>query len=976
MSGRLALAYVEIDVRRCSNTYGVLPCGARLPSTYDPVMAGFGGASVLKRGAGLTAAADGKQLTVSLWCRIDEVPAGGMVIGCGVTTLNGSTGRISVSVDGNGRLAFIGLNAAGTVIMDQRSDVLPLGRPFHALASFDLSSGSKRHIYIDDVSALAINTTFTNDNIDFTLADWGVGGTPAASDLFTGVLGQLWFAPGVYLDLSVSSNRRKFIDASRNPADVGASGATPTGTAPLVFLANAIASWHTNAGTGGGFTKTGTLTDEDFATGEAKCFNTIRTCQDRNGFVEETETLRFAVDTDYLPDDIDCFPFIASHDKVQYTPGTISLGENLGTRSTLAVTFREAKHPDTGPAGDPYLSDRGYDPMTQGSFWGKFRARQPYLRGCECRLVQGFVGQALADMETRRFVIDSFDGPTPQGEFTITAKDLFKQLDDERAQAPALSNGYLAADINDSITSASMLPSGIGNEEYPSSGYLCIGGNEIVAFTRSGDSLTITRAQKGTTARSHKAQDRCQLVLSFSDDVATIIRTLAVDYGGIDTARIDFTQWTTEVDTFLASIYTADICEPTGVATLINELIQQAALAVWPDDLENEIRLQVLRAVPTTTATFSMENVREDTLRVKEQPQKRISRVTIYYARIDPTRPLNNLDNYRSTASVIDAQAEEDYGSVVLKTIYSRWIPEGGRAVAETLAGKILGRFRDPPRHLSFSTMRLSQSDILVGAGYQMEHNSLQDATGAPEALPFQVTSLKAGPEGFAAEGEEMLWSAPNADATDHQIIIEANSFNLNLRTIHDSLYGAPVEGDVITCTILSGVVIGSHSIYLPALDIGSWPTGIVPSVVVIGRIQGMGGYGGSGLVSGDPVGGNGGVALKVRAPINLTDASGAIWGGGGGGSGNATANLGGGGGAGTDAGSGGAGASGFAGQSGTATTGGAGASTGFFSGGNGGGPGIAGTGVTPGAAGASIDGISYVTTIGSAGDRRGGQIN
>lgn len=975
MSGRDALTYVEIDVPRCANVYGTLPCGARLPSVDDPVMAHFGGASVLKRGAGLTGAADSKLLTCSFWATLDAAPAAPMFLVAGATALNGTTIRVLASIDAAGRLSFQCYNSAGTLILDQRSAVLPLGRPFHALASFDLSSSSKRHIYIDDASALSLNNTFTNDTIDFTQADWGIGGTPGASDLFTGSAGQLWFAPGVYLDLTVTANRRKFIDGVRNPVSLGASGATPTGASPLLFLANAIASWHTNAGTGGGLTKTGTLSEVDFATGDAKCFNTIRTCQDRNGFVELTETLRFAVATEGLPSDIDCFPFIASHDKIQYTPGTIALGESLGTRASLSVTFGDAKHPDTGAAGDPYLSERGYDAIARGSFWGKFRARHRSLRGRECRLLQGFAGQALADMEIRRFTIDSTDGPSPQGAFTVTAKDLFKQLDDDRAQAPRLSNGYLAADITDVATSAALLPSGIG-AEYPASGLLNIGGNEVVSFTRTGDNLTISRGQKNTVAKSHKAQDRCQLVLSFSADVATIIKTLAVDYGGIDPARIPFTEWTDEVNTFLASIYTTDICEPTGVATLINELIQQAALAVWPDDLNNEIRLRVLRAVPTATATFTMENVREGTLKVREQPQKRVSRVTIYYARIDPTKPLSNLDNYRSTASDVDDEAEADYGSVALKTIMSRWIPEGGRAVALTLAGKILGRFRDPPRHLSFGTMRLSQSDIVLGAGYRMEHINLQDATGAPEALPFEVTSLQARPEGFAAEGEEMLWNAPAADATDHQIIIEVNSFNLNVRSLHDALFGAPVEGDVITCTILAGVIVGSHSRSLPAIDIGSWPAGIVPNLVVLGRAQGAGGYGGSGLVAGDPVGGDGGAALKVRVPINLTDASGQIWGGGGGGSGNQTANLGGGGGAGTDAGGGGAGASGYAGQAGTATSGGGGAATGFFSAGNGGGPGLAGTGGTPGAAGAAIDGISYVTTLGSPGDRRGGQIN
>lgn len=38
-------------------------------------------------------------------------------------------------------------------------------------------------------------------------------------------------------------------------------GGNPTGTDPLVFFSGATASWHTNQGSGGGFTENGALTD-------------------------------------------------------------------------------------------------------------------------------------------------------------------------------------------------------------------------------------------------------------------------------------------------------------------------------------------------------------------------------------------------------------------------------------------------------------------------------------------------------------------------------------------------------------------------------------------------------------------------------------------------------------------------------------------------------------------------------------------
>ena len=57
-----------------------------------------------------------------------------------------------------------------------------------------------------------------------------------------------------------ASNRLKFLTASGEPADLGADGSTPTGTQPLIYLANATATFQNNLGSGGNFTENGALT--------------------------------------------------------------------------------------------------------------------------------------------------------------------------------------------------------------------------------------------------------------------------------------------------------------------------------------------------------------------------------------------------------------------------------------------------------------------------------------------------------------------------------------------------------------------------------------------------------------------------------------------------------------------------------------------------------------------------------------------
>ena len=196
-------------------------------------------------------------------------------------------------------------------------------------------------------------------------------------------------------------------------------------------------------------------------TGTIKCFNSLATCQDRPNFLDQglagsspynPTTLRFAVDTAYLPSEIWCLPFIDSVDDVDITAAIVSLGENLGQRATVKVRMRDSRYSDTGPGGDKYLSERTYNPFEQGSFWGKFRARHPFLKGRNLRVIWGVVGQTLEEMETRYFVVESINGPNLDGEFEIIAKDALKYADGDRAQAPVLSNGFLVSDITNSDT--------------------------------------------------------------------------------------------------------------------------------------------------------------------------------------------------------------------------------------------------------------------------------------------------------------------------------------------------------------------------------------------------------------------------------------------------------------------------------------------------------------------------------------------
>ncbi len=86
-----------------------------------------------------------------------------------------------------------------------------------------------------------------------------IGSDENANNKFHGDIAELYWT-NEYIDLSSASNRLKFLTASGEPANLGADGSTPTGTQPLIYLANATATFQNNLGSGGNFTENGALT--------------------------------------------------------------------------------------------------------------------------------------------------------------------------------------------------------------------------------------------------------------------------------------------------------------------------------------------------------------------------------------------------------------------------------------------------------------------------------------------------------------------------------------------------------------------------------------------------------------------------------------------------------------------------------------------------------------------------------------------
>ena len=162
-------------------------------------------------------------------------------------TYIGTDNKIHLEATGGGSKRC-DINTTATILVD--------GSWHHVMMSFN---GTSQHVYVDGVSSKT-STTNVDATIDWTMDNWYMGASQTPSNYLNADVADLIF-DNTYLDLSQSSNRALFINTDGDPVDPGSDGSTAiVAGSPLIVFNKALASWHTNAGTGEGFTEVGALT--------------------------------------------------------------------------------------------------------------------------------------------------------------------------------------------------------------------------------------------------------------------------------------------------------------------------------------------------------------------------------------------------------------------------------------------------------------------------------------------------------------------------------------------------------------------------------------------------------------------------------------------------------------------------------------------------------------------------------------------
>lgn len=790
-------------------------------------------------------------------------------------------------------------------------------------------------------------------------------------------------------------------------------------------------------------------------TGSIKCHNTPKTCQDTANYLAETITVRFSRSQDGLRDYGYTIPSMVGDPST--TPARINLAgldENmaaLGAREQVTVRLHDHRHSDN--IFDKYRLERAFDtavrwpgrwrpqsfrrqgaervarsaffghydvsadPYKRGTYWGKFLARHPYYPSFPFRVREGEVGQALDDMRVRHYVLDRITGPQ-DGEVTLTAKDIFSKIESRKAVAPRPSLGELSANLTGSPSTFSVNPSGIGSLSPAEGGYSVITGgtqgyvaigDEIIKVTRSGDTFTVVeRGALNTKQDDHDDEDLVQLVLEYSAErVEDLLYDLLTGYSFIGASAINLPEWVAAAAE-IEDLFTTRIARPTPVEDLVGELMQQAGVTLVPEVTTGMIRLVPLRAAAISPTVTDAAYIREGSLRHNREESLRVSEVWVYYGLKNPCQDIDDERNYHSRLVVSDPDAGENYGSEEKRLVKSRWIPQFGRDLASRVGHRILAMYVNPPIRASFKIAAHRGDEFALARYFYLDVPELQDVLGDPGLVAMAAISIARGENEWSIEGQSVAFSSDpvTGDGNTRTIHIENSINNLNLRTVHDTLFAAPTGSEVITFIIDPDVVVGSTSTSAPALRTGSWPAmTTAPTIINLGRVQGRGGDAGSG---GSSVGGDGGAGVRggdaflAEVPFSVDNANGQIWSGGGGGGGGGAGDTGGGaaivaegsgggGGAGTNGGTpgvpgSGVGVEGSEGVVGGADAGGDGGPANGFgggAGGKGGGPGqngnlgSSGTGNAPGvgggfgAAGDYVVGNIYVNWLAN-GDRRG----
>lgn len=469
------------------------------------------------------------------------------------------------------------------------------------------------------------------------------------------------------------------------------------------------------------------------------CYRTPTTTR-QGTFSAATRTCRWMSTSQRPLATLDAIPCVAS---VAIAAEEIRIGRGLGFFGKATVKLTDFTDDDRR-VEDPFAEDAsraGLNPSA-GSYLGKLLARNPYWTNRPIRVLEGWTTDGTwdpAEAITHHYFVRDVQGPT-DGSLTITCAGPLQLLNLTEIEAPAPSDGTLLGNLDELATTATLADPVIA-KDYPPSGFLRLG-EEVVAYIRTGASLTLTREQHGTTASAHQAGDTLQWVLAYQNaPIVTIIADLLTTYGKVAPENLALDQWTKEANDWLGDyLLSGLVTQPTKVLDLVQELLEIAVCVFWWDDQTGTIRLKAVRPASVAVDTWNDQAHLLDRPQVKRDMTERISRTDILCDLRSASQDPKKASSYRIRLIGEEQGASpQEHGSSKVKLLSSRWLGARNFALGNRATYQITAQLRDGRQTI---VVQVSAKDAhrQIGDVIDLLSRDLTDCRGLPSPTRCFVT--------------------------------------------------------------------------------------------------------------------------------------------------------------------------------------------------------------------------------------------
>lgn len=635
-------------------------------------------------------------------------------------------------------------------------------------------------------------------------------------------------------------------------------------------------------------------------------FGTPLTCTDQENPATSIKTHKFTNSTLVLAES----GVYKCVNNISETTPKLKAGSGVGSRATCTITLNDF-------VGDPNRSSPALvsSPALakQGTFFGKLKSRNIVKNKAVRRKFYQYENGIHTLVKTHHYIVTSLKS-NGGGVWVLSCQDVLHRASDENSQFPRLVTGTLTTDITE--TTQSVVIDGDIADWTPYADFAAVIGTDLLMITNAtGDAsqVTLTVVRPTTinigsrtilnTPEAHSAGDEVFRARKFVDaDLYDVIEKVFED-AGIESTYYDSAQINSELNTWLSSIggsIDAIFYESMGSTEALDSICKTFLFDIWTDITTNKITLKAASPWASTTAILTEgKEINYGSIKVDEPEDLFYSRAFLQYDKRKLTSSNDDVNFTRSSLAYNDSyEGEIFYDEEKVKKIEKSIILSNrlnNIEVADLTTVRFAQRFSNRPQIitglLEEKFLNFSLGDVVEIITKENQSFDGSEKTG----VRAQVTHIypKNVDVGRHYQVSAVTYNPYSGSLAGGDIYINS-TYDVNLFTAA----GGPVAAGAFTFVISQN--IGQNELG-QAIAVGSFPSGSVVNIVIIGGaiVMGRGGAGANaspngsldGFDGGDTVLGINGVTINIYLSGTTPDfgngtysADGYLWAPGGGG--------------------------------------------------------------------------------------------